>query len=282
MLRDGFFCTQFAAVTCKSEVIMDLRRCLEVLELKNATSISQVKHAYRELVHVWHPDRFPSNSTIKKRADGKMREINIAYEHLIAFLSAEHQKDKLSLLGAKTSVGSATKQPASKRAVKEKTSHTIGKGETKAAEPRIRTPISPAAPGRKTSIPGKYVVLGLLSLLVAFSALILNYLSDIDESMFEGRPAMPILNKLKPDSSKAKPIEKSYKLKKTKPNTIEIIEEKIGFPSPGRKQYCEIHLKCGSIIIAEKWWEQNNMIMYKTEHGIMGIEIDSIKEIVSK
>ena len=94
MLRDGFFCTQFTAVTCKSEVIMDLKRCLEVLELKNATSISQAKHAYRELVHVWHPDRFPSNSPIKKRADEKIREINIAYENLTAFLSAEHQKDK--------------------------------------------------------------------------------------------------------------------------------------------------------------------------------------------
>jgi hypothetical protein len=277
-----FFCTQFPAVTCKSEVIMDLKRCLEVLELKNATSISQVKHAYRELVHVWHPDRFPSNSPIKKRADEKIREINIAYENLIAFLSAEHQKDKLSLLGAKTSVGSATKQSVSKRGVKEKTSYTSGNDETKAAAPRIRTPISPAAPGRKTSIPGKYVVLGLLSLLIAFSALILNYISDIDESTFEGRPAMSILNKLKPDSSKARPIEKSYKLKKTKPNTIEIIEEKISNPSPGMKQYFEIHLKSGSIIIAETWWEQNNMIMYKTKHGIMGIEKDSIKEIVNK
>ena len=261
---------------------MDLMRCLEVLELKNATSISQVKHAYRELVHVWHPDRFPSNSPIKKRADEKMREINMAYEQLIAFLSAEHPKDKLSLLGAKTFAGSATQQSVSTRAVKKKTNYTRGNGETKAATPRAKPAITPAAAGRKTTISGKYVVLGLLSLLVALSALILNYISDIDQSTFEGRPAMSILNKLKSDSSKAKPIEKSYKTKKTEHNTIEIIEEKIGYPSPSKKQYCEIHLKSGSIIIAETWWEQNNMIMYKTEHGIMGIEKDSIKEILSK
>ena len=75
---------------------MDLKRCLEVLELDHATSTSQVKQAYKELVRVWHPDRFPSNSPIKKRADEKMREINMAYEQLIAFLSSENPKDKLS------------------------------------------------------------------------------------------------------------------------------------------------------------------------------------------
>lgn len=282
MLRDGFFCARFPVITRKREVVMDLKRCLEVLELKNATSISQVKHAYRELVHVWHPDRFPLNSPIKKRADEKMREINMAYEQLIAFLSAEHQKDKLSLLVPKTFAASATQQPVGTRIEKKKTNYTRANGETKAAAPRVRSAISPAAAGRKTTISVKYVVLGFLSLLVAFSALILNYISNIDESTFEGRPAMSILNKLKPDSSKARPIEKSYKIKKTKPNTIEIIEEKISNPSPGMKQYFEIHLKSGGITIAETWWEQNNMIMYKTKHGIMGIEKDSIKEIVSK
>jgi preprotein translocase subunit Sec63 len=93
MLRDGFFCARFSVITRKSEVVMDLKRCLEVLELKNATSISQVKHAYRELVHVWHPDRFPSNSPIKKCADEKIREIDKAYEQLISFLSAEHHRN---------------------------------------------------------------------------------------------------------------------------------------------------------------------------------------------
>ena len=261
---------------------MDLKRCLEVLELKNATSTNQVKHAYRELVHVWHPDRFPPNSPIKKRADEKMREINIAYEQLIAYLSADHQKDKLSLLGTKASIGSASRQPVSKQAAEKKTGYAKGYDKTKSTTPRVRPAVSPAAVGRKTTIPGKYVVLGFLSLLIAFSALILNYISDIDQSTFEGRPAMSILNKLRPDASKAKPIEKSYKVNKTKQNTIEIVEEKKVSPSSSKKQTCEIHLKSGSIIIAETWWEQNNMIMYKTKHGTMGIEKDSVKKIVGK
>ena len=53
---------------------MDFKRCLEILELKNATSLNQVKQAYRELVHVWHPDRFSSNSRIKQRAEEKMKD----------------------------------------------------------------------------------------------------------------------------------------------------------------------------------------------------------------
>jgi curved DNA-binding protein CbpA len=261
---------------------MDLKCCLEILELKNATSIGQVKHAYRELVQVWHPDRFPTDSPIKKRADEKMHEINMAYEKLVSFLSAEHQQDKLSLLGVKKIAGSAREQPVSTRTAKNKTNYTNGNGETKAAAARVRPAIIPTAAGRKTTISGKYVVLGLLGLLVAFSALILNYISDIDRSTFEGRPAMSILNKLKLDSSKTKPIEKSYKKKKDRHNSIEIIEEKIGYPSLNKKQYCEIHLKSGSVTIAETWWEQNNMIMYKTKHGIMGIEKKSINKIVNK
>jgi len=276
------FFTQFPAITCKSEVVMDLKRCLEVLELKNATSISQVKHAYRQLVHVWHPDRFPSSSPIKKRADEKMREINMAYEILIAFLSSEHQKDKLSLLEAKTFANFTTKQPVSAREVKKKTSYTSGIGKTKPGEPPLRPAEGLTAAGRKTTIPGKYVVLGLLSLLIAFSALILNYISDIDQSTFEGRPAMSILNKLKPDSSKAGPIEKSYQKKNPNHNSIKKIEKKIDYPAPDKKRCCEIHLKSGSIIIAETWWEQNNMIMYRTKHGIMGIEKISVEKILNQ
>lgn len=201
---------------------------------------------------------------------------------MVAFLSAEHQKDKLSLLGEKTFAGSATKQPVSTRVAKKKTSYTGGKDETKTARPLVRPVTSPAAAGRRTTISGKYVVLGLLSLLVALSALILNYISDIDQSTFKGRPAISILKKLKPDSPKTKPTEKSYNRKKTKHSPIEISEEKIDYSSPSKKQYCEIHLKSGSIIIAETWWEQNNMIMYKTYHDIMSIEKDSIKKILGK
>jgi hypothetical protein len=261
---------------------MDLKQCLEVLELDNATSISQVKQAYKELVRVWHPDRFPSNSPIKKRADEKMRAINMAYEQLIVFLSSENPKDKLSPQGAKTVTDSAAGQPLGKRGLIKKNSHARGNRKTEEAKAPFRPAMSPSAAGRKTPIAGKYVFLGLLSLLVAFAALILNYISDIDQSTFEGRPAMSILNKLKSDSSKTRTFEKTYTQKKTKDNTIEIIEEKIVSSSPSKKQYNEIHLKSGSIIIAESWWEQNNMIMYKTKHGTMGIEKESVEKIVTK
>ena len=70
---------------------MDLKRCLEVLELKNATSISQVKHAYRELVHVWHPDRFSNNPRLKLKAEKKLKEINAAYEILTALQNGKQE-----------------------------------------------------------------------------------------------------------------------------------------------------------------------------------------------
>ena len=35
-----------------------------------------------------------------------------------------------------------------------------------------------------------------------------------------------------------------------------------------------------SVIIAEKWWKQGNMTMYKTNLGTMGIKKDSVDNIV--
>ncbi len=262
---------------------MDLKRCLEVLELKNATSLNQVKHAYRELVHVWHPDRFSPNSPIKQRAEEKMREINIAYEKLIAFLSSECHQDKLSLLGINTLAGPEIKHQTGVRAAKKKANCAGGKDMTKTGRARIKgVARSESAAGRRTTLSAKYVVLGLLSLLVALCALIINYLSDIDRSTLEKRPATSILKKLSPDSPKTQTATSVNATKRIKGDPIVIIEEETTSPSTSKKKYFEIYLNSGNTIIAEIWWEQNDMVMFKTKHGIMGVEKNTVKKIVSK
>lgn len=52
------------------------------LELKPGASQKAVKEAYRELVKVWHPDRFSGDSKLEKRAEEKLKAINLAYERL--------------------------------------------------------------------------------------------------------------------------------------------------------------------------------------------------------
>lgn len=59
---------------------MDIKRCYELLEVETDSSLSEIKQSYRDLVQIWHPDRFPSdNYRVKQKAEEKLKEINEAY-----------------------------------------------------------------------------------------------------------------------------------------------------------------------------------------------------------
>ena len=53
-----------------------------MLELEPGVPLASVKRAYRELVKVWHPDRFAPGSHSQGIAQEKLKEINDAYERL--------------------------------------------------------------------------------------------------------------------------------------------------------------------------------------------------------
>ena len=73
---------------------MDIQRCFEILELDSKASSDKVKQAYRDLVNVWHPDRFPGNPRLKQKAEEKLKEVNEAYERVLSFLSSEGESEK--------------------------------------------------------------------------------------------------------------------------------------------------------------------------------------------
>ena len=56
----------------------------QILGLEMGASKAEVKQAYRDLVHVWHPDRFAQNPRLQNKAEGKLKEINAAYETVLA------------------------------------------------------------------------------------------------------------------------------------------------------------------------------------------------------
>jgi DnaJ-domain-containing protein 1 len=68
------------AASVKIETV--LNRDFNTLDLKPNASFDDVKHAYRELAKVWHPDRFGNDARLKDRANVKLGEINAAYERL--------------------------------------------------------------------------------------------------------------------------------------------------------------------------------------------------------
>ncbi len=55
---------------------------LEVLALRPGATPVQIKEAYRDLVKVWHPDRFGSDARLRVKAEEKLQRINEAYRVL--------------------------------------------------------------------------------------------------------------------------------------------------------------------------------------------------------
>jgi curved DNA-binding protein CbpA len=81
---------------------MDLKRCFELLELDPHASPEEAKRAYKDIVNVWHPDRFSNNIRLKEKAEKKIKEVNAAYDTVQSFLSSKKKQepDKLENTGA--------------------------------------------------------------------------------------------------------------------------------------------------------------------------------------
>jgi hypothetical protein len=59
-----------------------VEQCREILGVTPNTTPDQIKVAYRDLVRVWHPDRFVHDKRLQQKAEEKLKEINEAYEQL--------------------------------------------------------------------------------------------------------------------------------------------------------------------------------------------------------
>lgn len=60
----------------------NIGKFLELFDLKRDFSDEELKVAYRDLVQVWHPDKYAGNERLKNRAEAKIKEINEAYREL--------------------------------------------------------------------------------------------------------------------------------------------------------------------------------------------------------
>src|ERR1700679_36524 len=59
-----------------------VNEALDVLSLRPGATSLEVKEAYRDLVKVWHPDRFGSDPRLRRKAEDKLKQINDAYRVL--------------------------------------------------------------------------------------------------------------------------------------------------------------------------------------------------------
>jgi len=66
---------------------MDILRCYKILELDHEASMNEAREAYIDMARVWHPDRFTDNPRLRKKAEEKLKAINIAYAEIRVLLS---------------------------------------------------------------------------------------------------------------------------------------------------------------------------------------------------
>jgi curved DNA-binding protein CbpA len=71
---------------------MNIRKSFEILEIGVDATEDEARQAYKDIVAVWHPDRFSHNPRLKKKAEEKLKEANLAHETVQAFYSATGKK----------------------------------------------------------------------------------------------------------------------------------------------------------------------------------------------
>jgi hypothetical protein len=67
----------------------ELSWCYQVLEVNQSTPQAEVKNAYRDLVKIWHPDRFAHDTRLQLKCQKRTQDLNEAF----------HQLDSLIRLG---------------------------------------------------------------------------------------------------------------------------------------------------------------------------------------
>ena len=67
-------------------MMMDIRRCYDILDVPLEASAEDINRHHRDLVNIWHPDRFLGNPRLQEKAEQKLSEINAAYDAVIGFL----------------------------------------------------------------------------------------------------------------------------------------------------------------------------------------------------
>jgi hypothetical protein len=261
---------------------MELEECFELFDLDRGCTPEQVRQAHRDLVHVWHPDRFGENLRLRRKAEDKLKEINAAYDQIMSAVTSypppaasrsennahrdapiDSARLGLSASGAGPSPPEEHKPP--------KFEHVL---RAKQYSPRRSVGVSV----------GKYLMIGFIGALVAATVIILNFLSKFDpQSSNTTMPASSELRKIMrnfektPADSQRSATTRSSRAP-SGPAKLPAIE-----PVPQKTaQYYEIRLKSGTVILTDDWWEDEDMVMYRINHGTMGIERRNVESIVRR
>jgi DnaJ domain len=71
-------CIPFFSLAPVSEYDSDCR----TLDVQSGASLEEIREAYRDQTKIWHPDRFSNDIRLQKKAEEKLKLINLAYQRL--------------------------------------------------------------------------------------------------------------------------------------------------------------------------------------------------------
>ena len=79
-------------------MIDDIKVCYKLLEIEPGCTLEELKRSRKELVQVWHPDRFSNDKRLQIKAEERVKQINAAYDTLLPVVSqsvqSPHQTDQ--------------------------------------------------------------------------------------------------------------------------------------------------------------------------------------------
>jgi nucleotide-binding universal stress UspA family protein len=76
-----------SSTSSAGEVDMSFEQLLALFDLERGFTQEDLDQSYRDLVQVWHPDKYAHNARLQQKAEEKLKDINRAYALLKEFLS---------------------------------------------------------------------------------------------------------------------------------------------------------------------------------------------------
>jgi len=98
------------------------RKLIELFDLDENYTKSQLDQSYRDLVQIWHPDKYSYNKRLQLKAGEKQKEINLAYTELKQNLAKSDKKSQFKVGQKKTP---SKKDSIKQHPKKSKASHWI-------------------------------------------------------------------------------------------------------------------------------------------------------------
>ena len=185
-------------------MIDNLSDCYRILDLEPGATMAEVKSSYRELVKVWHPDRFPNDPKFQKRGADKLKQINSAYERISKGGVTQPHRSPPAAEANAPQAENRTPQAEKKAPQVEKTAHSTGTASSRNGTQQEFPPQSPYS-SRKPTSPSKenqgIRFLQIVAVIVIF-IVVMAVLSD-DHSQRQSKDPSPPSTTFQPESPRA-------------------------------------------------------------------------------